>query len=144
MTEYLFLNELGWTFNWREYRRFFWNWGTKRKLWRQIFEPWLLEFFNPDKGRHFLWDARMECHIISPSGINRIVCVPVSLCGFYWGSSLCTFALKQMDFNWRDQTLSVTKRRNIVNIISKLKPQTIQHITLIISLSLSHTHSSER
>lgn len=65
----------------------------------------------------------------------------VCLCVFYWGSSLCTFALKQMDFNWRDQTLSVTERRNRLNIISKLKPQTIQHITLIISLSLSHTHS---
>lgn len=65
----------------------------------------------------------------------------VCLCAFYWGSSLCTFALKQMDFNWRDPTLSVTKRRYRLNIISKLKPQTIQHITYILSLSLSHTHS---
>ncbi len=66
--------------------------------------------------------------------------VYVCLCAFYWGSSLCTFALKQIsDFNRRDPTLSVTKRRNWLNIISKLNPQTIQHITFI--LSLSHTHS---
>ncbi len=83
-------------------------------------------------------------HGMSPSApcLAPIMCalVYVCLCAFYWGSSLCTFALKQIsDFNWRDPTLSVTKRRNWLNIISKLNPQTIQHITFI--LSLSHTHS---
>lgn len=56
----------------------------------------------------------------------------------FWGSSLCTFALKQMDFNWRGQTLRITENKKQTEHQTTDNPTCHCHRHLF---SLSHTHT---